>query len=252
MRYTIYILLFVAFLVSACDSPIDVQAGRKKIDTRRDGKDLFEIEPASNFLGDLLYNREIEIKFNIKNKSNSEIVINKGFFKNQAHFFRFLHSDKIVLSPQGSSGSEKTVSVIIQPTRFGLLSDTLFFDDYFEPFIEYKASIPNFYTSDVDFGIVKLNERKYKTIDVYNFGSDTVFIKGVKSSGGFALFKLENFNASESNPIAVLPNSIAKQLIISFQPKETVEYEAGFEFIIESSGNGLFDNFSSVVGSGTN
>ncbi len=251
MKYVIYIL-FLSIIFSSCDSPIDVQASREKLDMRQDGSKIFEVIPNSLALGDVLLGSELPLSFTIRNLSNSKLTISKVFLKNQSNYFTISSIRDISLSPYGTEGSEKSISFSWQADKLGILADTLFFGNYFAPFMPISANVPEIFSSGVDFGYVKLGERKYKTINIYNFSSDTIYMQNVMVAGDSSCFKLENFKATESSPIAIAPNFVAKQLIISFSPLEQTSYSADFSFAIKLPDSSIISKTSRVIGSGIN
>lgn len=241
------ILLLNALL--SCDSPTDVQANRVLIENKPSGKDVFEILPKSFSLNHLLFDKEYEAIFLIKNLTNSELKFSNLRFKYQPQNFRFRSNEKLVLAPKGMEGSEKFVSVLIRPKLLGILKDTLFFDSYSDPIVSYSGMVPTIFTSDVDFGNALPGETKYKTINIYNFGESTAILNGVNIIGDSSVFKISNFNPT-TNPIYIFPGGVARQLIISFSPEKDISYEVRYEFQFETSNSGYIDNISTATGLG--
>lgn len=242
-------LLLILFVFSSCDSPTDVQANRIKIENKKSGNGLFEITPQVFLMNNLIYNKEYEAVFAIKNLTDKSLTFKELKFKHQPQSFRINSEQDIILAPAGQSGDENFISVFVKPKLLGTLSDTLLFDSYFEPYVSFSAMVPTIYTGDVDFGIGKLGQTKYKTIDIYNFGEQIANIKSINIIGDEGIFKIENFNP-ESDPIYIYPGGVAKQLIVSFKPLRDIQYETKFELEIETSNSGFIDAISTVRGLG--
>lgn len=242
----LWVVLAIALL--SCDSPTDVQANRIKIINKKNGEGIFSLSLLDTNLGTIRYDTETVLRLKITNLSNKELSFENCLFEHQPDFFKIADKSKLVLSPAGSAMSEKTIEIAIRPNKFGSITDTLFFDNYSNPYFAICATVPSVYTSELDFGATTLNTVKYKTVDVYNYGNKVAVISGIEIEGDSTAFKLENFYGSL--PVQVPPGGLGKQFIVKFSPLKDIEYKVKYKFIIETENEGLIDNISTLTGLG--
>ncbi len=243
------ILVFITVFLYSCDSPTDVQANRIKIENKKNGENIFQLEPLSFDYERLILNREYEAKFSITNLTDKDLTISKILFTHQPQNFRIKDNRIVKLKPSGLDGSSEEISIIIQAKQLGFIGDTLFFDAYYKPFIVVSANVPTVFTSNVDFGESSVRASKYKTIDVYNFGSHSAIIRNFTIEGDSDFFKLENFNPNQS-PIIIEPNGGVRQLIVSFTPVKDIHYNAVVSLEIETLNTGIIHNRAELKGLG--
>ncbi|MEJ5244854.1 MAG: hypothetical protein WHV28_04015 [Bacteroidota bacterium] len=241
------VLLFIllAFAINACDSPIDIQANREILDLRKNGDSIFAIIPDNVDLDDLLFGKSASISLKVENFSNKYLLLKEIIIKGNKNNYQFNNPVTLNLSPL----SNDSFVLTINPSKFGYFTDTLFFREYFRPFLLTHYRVPHIFSSDLDFGNVQVGSMKLSTLNLYNFSSNEVFIDNFAIIGDSSVFKIENLSP-KSFPLSIPANGTPRQLIVSFRPAALKKYEANFIFGFEVNNGAVVDNISKLVGNG--
>lgn len=241
------ILLFIllAFALNACDSPIDIQANREILDLRKNGDSIFAITPDNIYLEDLLFGKSITISFKIENLSHKYLLLKDIIIKGNKNYYQFDNPVNLNLSPL----SNDSIVLIINPSKFGHFTDTLFFREYFRPFLLTHYRVPHIFSSDLNFGNVQVGSVKLSTLNLYNFSSNEVFINNFSIVGDSSVFKIENLGP-KTFPLSIPANGTPRQLIVSFRPTELKKYAANLIFNFDVNNGAVVDNVSKLAGNG--
>ncbi len=247
-----YNYIFISFIVIiaglsfySCDSPIDVDANRIKIEDTLAIKSLIEITPSSINFGIVNRYQDYEKTIRIRNLSNQSFKISKLFFKNKPKDFIISNIDEFTLAPKNEEGSERYLTFKLRANNVGNITDTLYVNNIGVGFTKVSAICPAVYITDLDFGNVEMNTTVYKAINIYNFTDKPITLTNLKIIGDTSAFKIENF----SMPVELIPQ-YPKQFLVSFSPKKDAYYYSEYDFEIDNSTSGYVDNISIIKGMG--
>lgn len=240
-----YILLILLALLVSCDSPIDVQADREIIDLRKDGSSIIRINPENINLDYLLYSKEIDTKFKIENLTSNKLILRDIIFKGNSKFYSLSPNFQLTLKPYESDSIKFTVN----PTKFGEFVDTLFFREFYTPYVVIHCFVPIVFCSDIDFGETPKQSTKLQTIVIYNFSQNPIEITDFKFVGDSAVFKIESFNPKIA-PLVIPSGGLPRQIIVSFRPEENRKYSANIIFQLKEGELGRIDNVTKLIGTG--
>ncbi len=241
----LHVLFLLLAIISACDSPTEVQADRKIIDLRKDGRTVFKIIPEVIDLEYLLYSKKIETKLKIENLTSNNLILKDVIFKGNSKFYSLLQNFSLFMQ----SFASDSISITVNPNKFGEFTDTLYFREYFKPYVVINCIVPKVFCSDIDFSSTQINTTKLQTIEIYNFSENPIEITDYRFVGDSSSFKIESFNPKIS-PLIVPAGGLPRQIIVSFRPEAKKLHSAIVIFDIRSQNIGKIDNFSKLVGVG--
>lgn len=241
------VLLFIllVFALNSCDNPIDIQANREILDLRKNGDTIFAIVPDNIDLDNLLFGQSSNITLKIKNFSHNYLLLKDIIIKGNKNHYHFNNPISLYIPPR----SNDSILFNINPSKFGQFTDTLFFREYFRPFMFVHYRVPHIFCSNIDFGNVQAGSIKLSTLNLYNFSSSDVFINNFFVVGDSSVFKIENLSP-QNFPLVLPANGTPRQLIVSFRPLDFKKYETNFIFSFEVSNGIVVDNISKLVGNG--
>lgn len=238
-------LIIFSFFLSSCDSPIDVQANREIVDLRMDGTPLFKISPDFVDFEYVLYCKKIEFGIRVENLSTKKIKLSDIIFKGSSNFYSLSKQKTIELVP----GATDSVRFSMFPDKFGDFTDTIYFREYYKPFVVMHCTVPYVFISDVDFSSTAIGAHKLRTIDIYNFSETDIQITDYTIIGDTETIKIEGFNPKIS-PLTIPKGGAPRQIIVSFRPDGKKSYQASIIFEIQSQNLVLVDNVAKISGVG--
>jgi len=241
----VVLIILLALAINACDNPIDIQANREILDLRKDGDTIFAIVPDNIDLNNLLFGKTITLSLKVENFSTQHLSLKYIVIKGNKNNYQFDNPVSLNLSPL----SFDSIFLKINPQKFGQFTDTLFFRDYFCPFLLINYRVPLVFSSDIDFGAVQVGSIKLSTLNLYNFSSNDVFIDNFTIAGDTSVFKIENLSP-KNFPLSIPANGTPRQLIVSFRPDAIKKHEASFLFRFDVNNGAVVDNVSRLVGFG--
>lgn len=238
-------MIIAGLSIYSCDSPIDVDANRIKIEDTSAIKSLIEITPSTINFGIVNRYQDYEKTIKIKNLSNQVFTISKLSFKNKPKDFIISNIENFTLAPKNQEGSERYITFKLRANNVGNINDTLFVNNIGIGFTKVSAICPAVYITDIDFGNIEMNTTVYKAINIYNFTDKPIHLNNIVIKGDTSAFKIENF----SMPVELIPQ-YPKQFLVSFTPKKDAYYYTEYEFELENSASGYVDNIAIIKGMG--
>ncbi len=178
LKSTILSLSLIALL--SCSSPLEVPANREEYIDNAKSNSLLMVSPTVLNYGFVNRFDVIKMPFQMTNLNSSLYKLTSfNFGKDTKFYFENLELPMIIDS-KDTPGSIQLFHVRFSSHLLGEFIDTLETNSLTNPKLIVQALVPEVFCKDVSFGSVSLQDSVSQDLLIYNYSSESIFVKDIK------------------------------------------------------------------------